>query len=74
MWLWIFLISLAILFPNDAQIAAETVIAWVKVEVMNVRLYLMQRRMHAQLSRDFKERGLPPIPFVFVPLQKRGKR
>ena len=64
---------LACLFPREAAALSEMVCMWVRLEILNARLYIQQRRLHAQLAKSMKDAwGVEPPPFKFVRLQDRG--
>lgn len=69
------LMVLAALYPKDAQDAAYALVVFMQLELMNLRLYVMQRRMHHKLSKDMKKHwGVELPPFKFVRIQDRGRQ
>ena len=68
------LIGLAACFPKDAANAAYGLVLMLQIELLNVKLYVAQRKMHRQLCKDAKAMGWPKPPFKFVRLQNRGRK
>ena len=63
---------LAIFYPKDAENAALALELFLRLELMNLRMYLMQRKLHRQLSKQMREGwGAEPPPFRFVRIQDR---
>lgn len=69
----VILAALASFFPKDASLAAEALVLLLQIELLNVRLYVAQRKMHFQLCKDAKVMGWPAPSFKFVRIQDRGK-
>lgn len=63
---------LCCLFPRESYALIEFARLWVRLEFLNLRLYVQQRRLHRQLTEDMKAWGVTPPPFKFVRLQDRG--
>ena len=69
-----FIAALALIFPKDAENVVALFEVHLRCEMMNLKLYIKGRQIHAELSRVMKEAwGMEPPPFKFVRIQDRNK-
>lgn len=70
-WLFLFLLILFALFPEDCITAAGIAKMWLLSRVLNYYLMFRAWLMYRQICGDMAKLGLPPPPFKFVPIWQR---
>jgi len=70
-FLYLTLICLAIFYPVDAAIAAETIWLKVKIFFLDAVLLIQSYIIYRKLKADFERMQIPVPPFRFTSIQER---
>lgn len=67
------LVAVVALWPEESLNTIAMVTAKAQLFYMNQKLRLMAWLMYRRLKKDFARMGIEIGPFVYVPLEERGK-
>ncbi len=70
-WLVAFMFLAACMFPEDASRAVAFASITIRLEILNIRYYIAQRRAYWGIKRMCETSGLPVPEFKFVRIQDR---